>query len=70
MGRPTGKTESNDYLAMAGAGGIDCDVDALARTVIRGAYGVGAASRGLEPNDWTGRFVKDLLPVKSEWRRW
>lgn len=70
VGRPTGKPEANDYLAMAGAGGIDCDVDALARAVIRGEYGVGAACRGLEPNEWTGRFVKDLLPVKSEWRRW
>lgn len=70
VGRPTGKPEANDYLAMVGAGGTDCDVDALARAVIRGEYGVGAACRGLEPNDWTGRFVKDLLPVKSEWRRW
>lgn len=26
--------------------------------------------RGLEPNEWTGRFVEDLLPVKSKWRRW
>lgn len=26
--------------------------------------------RGLEPNEWTGRFVEDLLPVKSKWSRW
>lgn len=26
--------------------------------------------RGLEPNEWTGQFVEDLLPVKSKWRRW
>lgn len=26
--------------------------------------------RGLEPNEWTGKFVEDLLPVKSKWRRW
>lgn len=26
--------------------------------------------RGLEQNEWTGRFVEDLLPVKSKWRRW
>lgn len=71
VGRPTGKPEANDYLAMAGAGGTDCDVDALARAVIQsGEYSVSAACRGLEPNEWTGRFVKDLLPVKSEWRRW
>lgn len=67
---PTRKPEANDYLVMAGAGGTDYDVDALARAVIREEYGVGAACRGLEPNEWAGRFVKDLLPVKSEWRRW
>lgn len=26
--------------------------------------------RGLEPNEWTGKFVEDLLPIKSKWRRW
>lgn len=26
--------------------------------------------RGLEPNEWTGKFVEDLLPVKSKWYRW
>ena len=26
--------------------------------------------RGLEPNEWTGQFVEDLLPVKSKWSRW
>lgn len=26
--------------------------------------------RGLEPNKWTGKFVEDLLPVKSKWKRW
>ena len=26
--------------------------------------------RGLEPNEWTGQLVEDLLPVKSKWSRW
>lgn len=26
--------------------------------------------RGLEPNEWTGKFVEDLLPVNSKWSRW
>lgn len=47
VGRPAGKPEANDYLAMAGAGGTDCDVDALARAVIRGEYGVGATCRNV-----------------------
>lgn len=25
---------------------------------------------GLEPNQWTGKFVEDLLPLKSKWSRW
>lgn len=25
---------------------------------------------GLEPNQWTGTFVDDLVPLKSKWKRW
>lgn len=47
VGGPTGKPEANDYLAMAGAGGTDCDVDALACAVIRREYGVGVACQNV-----------------------
>ena len=45
MGKPTGKPEANDYLVLAGDGVASYDVDALARAVIRGEYGTGAARR-------------------------
>ena len=45
VGKPTGKPEANDYLVLAGDGVASYDVDALARAVIRGEYGTGAARR-------------------------
>lgn len=45
VGKPTGKPEAIDYLVLAGAGGASYDVNALARAVIRGENGTGAARR-------------------------